>query len=104
MDDARLRKLHVEQARETVRAVQAGIAGESARLRITHIVEERVPRVNGLRPHVHAYVGATFRSAADGTGTAVDAERPSALAGATVVSHHRDGLAEVTAAHCGLEW
>lgn len=68
-DLAALRKLQIDEARETARSIQAWVgdlvgsgADASARLRITHIVEERVPRVNGLRPHVHAYVGTTVRS------------------------------------------
>jgi hypothetical protein len=78
---ATLRKLHIEQARETVRRIQAGAVAlfgpdlpASARLRITHIVEERVRPVPGLRPHLHVFIGATARCP-DGPDGRVDAEK-----------------------------
>ncbi|NMO93543.1 hypothetical protein [Actinomycetospora sp. TBRC 11914] len=102
-----LRKIHVDQARETVRGIQAGFCdpaadGASPRARITHIVEERVPRVNGLRPHLHAYVGATLRS--PGPVVAVDLEHLAALADSDLLPAHRDGLATATAERAGLVW
>lgn len=105
-----LRKVQIDQARDTVRTLQAAIgdlagpeAAGSARLRITHIVEERVPQVNGLRPHVHAYVGTTCRSP-DGTRAPVDLEALTALARSSLFAHHRDGLATASAERLGLEW
>ncbi|HEY2222248.1 hypothetical protein [Actinomycetospora sp.] len=106
-----LRKLHIEAARETVRGIQAVVGAlvdpetsAAARLRITHIVEQRVPRVNGLRPHVHAYVGATVRCPSDGRESPVDVERLTALAGSELFDDYRDGLARATAERVGLEW
>lgn len=106
-----LRKLHIDQARETVRGIQAGVgppagsAGEpTARLRITHIVEERVPGVNGLRPHVHAYVGATLRSTVRGQQIALDAEQLRDLAESSLFAAHRDGLVAATTERAGLTW
>lgn len=106
-----LRKLQIEQARETARSIQARIgdittpeAAASARMRITHIVEQRVPRVNGLRPHVHAYVGATVRSPADGRETPVDVEQLTALGDSDLFPDYRDRLAKATAERLGLVW
>ena len=105
-----LRKLQIEEARETARSIQAWVgdlvgcgADTSARLRITHIVEERVPQVNGLRPHVHAYVGATVRSP-DGRRSPVDVERLTALADSDLYPDYCDRLATVTAERVGLVW
>jgi hypothetical protein len=106
-----LRKLQTEQARETARSIQAVVgdligpdAAEAARLRITHIVEERVPRVNGLRPHVHAYVGATALSPTDGREIPLDVEQLRALADSELFPDYRDRLATVTAERGGLVW
>ena len=99
-DLATLRKLQIDEARETARSIQAWVgdlvgsgADASARLRITHIVEERVPRVNGLRPHVHAYVGTTVRSAGDGRETPVDLDRLAVLADPDLYPDYCDRLA-----------
>jgi hypothetical protein len=108
---AALRKVHIEQARKTMRAIQA-VVGDltgcettaSARLRITHIVEQRVPRVNGLRPHVHAYVGTTVRSPDNGRESLVDVEQLAALADTDLFLDYRDGLAAATADRVGLVW
>ena len=106
-----LRKVHIEQARETMRAIQAAVgvltgseASASARLRITHIVEHRVPRVNGLRPHVHAYIGSTVRSPDDGREIPVDVEHLAALAITDLFLDDRDGLAAASADRVGLVW
>ncbi|MCD2198178.1 hypothetical protein LQ327_32890 [Actinomycetospora endophytica] len=104
-----LRKIHIEQARETARAIQAGVGeltGSEAdvRLRITHIVEERVPRVNGLRPHVHAYVGATCRTSPDDGETPVEPGTLTALADSRLFPQHRDRLAAATTDLAGLAW
>ena len=108
---ATLRKLQIHEARETARGIQAWVgdlvgpeAAASARLRVTHIVEERVPRVNGLRPHVHAYVGATVRDPIDGRELPVDLERLAVLADSDLFPDYRDRLAAVTAEHVGLVW
>jgi hypothetical protein len=106
-----LRKLQIEQARETARSIQAVVGdlvgpdvADSARLRITHIVEERVPRVNGLRPHVHAFVGATALSPVDGREIPVDVEQLTSLADAELFPEYRDRLVAATAEHGGLVW
>lgn len=103
-----LRGLHLDQARETVRILQAAVGdglgvadGAPPRLRITHIVEERVPRVNGLRPHLHAYVGTTVRTA-DGE-TPVDPEQL-ALACSNLAASHRQRLAAASGEQGGLVW
>jgi hypothetical protein len=108
---AALRTLHIEQARETARSIQALVgditgagAGASARLRITHIVEHRVPGVNGLRPHVHAYVGAQVRSPNDGRETAVDVEQLTALGDSALFPDHCARLVAATAERLGLVW
>ncbi len=108
---AALRKLHVDEARETMRCLQAGIgdllgpgAPESARLRVTHIIDERVPRVNGLRPHVHAFVGATVRSPTQGEVVPVDVERLSALVDSDLFPGYRDRLVAATTERSGLVW
>ena len=107
-DLALLRKIYIRQARVTARLIQDGyLAGPdapaTARLRITHIVEERVPGTNGLRPHVHAYVGASVLSPG-AAAVPVDLERLAVVADADVFPDHRDRLAEATAEHCGLVW
>jgi len=108
---AALRKLHTEQARETTRSIQALAgdiagpgAGASARLRITHIVEHRVPRVNGLRPHVHAYLGARVRCGTDGRETPVDVERLTALGDSDLFPDHCARLVAATEERLGLVW
>jgi hypothetical protein len=108
---AALRKLHIEQARETARSIQALVgditgpdADASARLRISHIVEHRVPRVNGLRPHVHAYVGARVRSPIDGRETPVDVEQLAALGDSDLFPDHCARLVAATTERLGLEW
>jgi hypothetical protein len=108
---ATLRKLQMHAARETARGIQAWVgeligsgAATSARLRVTHIVEERVPRVNGLRPHVHAYIGATVRDPTDGRELPVDVERLAVLADSDLFPDYRDRLATVTAERVGLVW
>ena len=67
---AALRKLQIDGARETTRSIQAWVgdltgagagADAAARLRITHIVEERVPRVNGAAPARAALPGPLTR-------------------------------------------
>lgn len=106
-DLALLRKIYIRQARVTARLIQdrhLADAPASARLRITHIVEERVPGTNGLRPHVHAYVGATVLSPDEGGAVPVDLERLTRVADAEVFPDHRDRLAEVTTEQCGLVW
>jgi hypothetical protein len=107
---AALRKLHIAQARETARSIQALVgditgpdADASARLRITHIVEHRVPRVNGLRPHVHAYVGAHVRSPT-GRETAVDVEALATLGDSDLFPDHCARLVAATAERLGLVW
>ena len=106
-----LQKLHIELAREAVRTIQARVgaitrpaAAPSARLRITHIVEQRVPGVNGLRPHLHAYVGVTVRSPADDGEPLVDVEALEALVDAEVVPAHRARLVAATGERAGLVW
>ncbi|HEY2191583.1 MAG TPA: hypothetical protein VGH76_04660 [Actinomycetospora sp.] len=106
-----LRKLHIEQTRETVRGIQAGVGAlvgaevdPAARLRITHIVEERVPGVNGLRPHVHAYVGAVLRSPIRGRQIPLDVEQLRDLAESSLFCAHRDGLVAATTERAGLTW
>lgn len=105
-----LRKLQIDEARETARSIQTRVGDlvgsgvdASGRLRITHIVEERVPRVNGLRPHVHAYVGAPVRSP-DGRATPVDVERLTALADSDLYPDYCDRLATASAERVGLVW
>jgi hypothetical protein len=107
---ATLRKIYVDEARELARGIQAAIAdltalGEAttARLRITHIVEERVPGVNGLRPHVHAYVGSTVRSP-DGVRTPVDVDALTRLTDTDLLPDARRRIAAVTTQTCGLTW
>ncbi|WP_433802213.1 hypothetical protein [Actinomycetospora sp. CA-084318] len=108
-DVAVLRAIYVDEARETARGLQARIAAvtaadvpDSARLRVTHIVEERIPRTNGLRPHVHFFVGTTAR---DGTRTLpVDVDALTTTAEADVLPASRDRLVATTAARCGLVW
>jgi hypothetical protein len=106
-----LRKLQIDEARETARRIQAEVGslvgtgdGECPRLRITHIVEERVPRVNGLRPHVHAYVGTTVRSPVDGRETPVDLEALAALADTDLYPGYCARLAAATTEAVGLVW
>jgi hypothetical protein len=103
-DLAVLRKIQIHEARETTRGIQAWVgdligpqAAASARLRLTHIVEERVPRMNGLRPHVHAYVGATVRDPIDGRELPVDLERLAVLAASDLFPDYCDRLATATA-------
>ena len=107
---ATLRQLHIEQARETARRIQA-MAGAltepdlpaSARLRITHIVEERVRRVHGLRPHVHIFVGATARCP-DAPESRVDVEELASWAETELLPDHCDRLVTASAQRCGLVW
>ncbi|MDL5159779.1 hypothetical protein [Actinomycetospora termitidis] len=96
---AALRKVYIDEARETARALQSG----SDRLRITHIVEERVRRINGLRPHVHFFVGTTVRDA-DGAQRPVDVESLENRASEEVLPDHRDRLVAATTHGCGLTW
>ena len=103
-----LRRIHIEQARATARSIQDGYLDEigaaaAARLRITHIVEQRVPGTNGLRPHVHAFVAVAVRDPG-GSSTPVDVERLAALAESVVFPGHRDRLAAASAERVGLEW
>lgn len=107
---ATLRRVHVEQARETARRVETGVAAlvgpdlpAPARPRITHLVDERVRPVPGLRLHLHVFVGATARCP-DGTDRRVDADRLAAWADTDLLPDHRDRLAAVTADRCGLVW
>ena len=106
-----LRKLQIELARETVRDVQARIgdltgaeATTTARVRISHIIEQRVPGVNGLRPHIHAYVGATVRSTGGGAPGPVDVERLTALGDSDLFPGYRNRLVAATAERLGLTW
>ena len=112
-----LRKLQIELARETARDVQARIADltgadategagttPSARVRISHIIEQRVPGVNGLRPHIHAYVGATVRATGGGAPAPVDVERLTALGDSDLFPAYRDRLVAATAERLGLTW
>lgn len=106
---AALKKLHIELARETMRSIQAragdltGLGADaSPRLRITHIIEQRVPGVNGLRPHIHAYVGTTVRN--DGRQTPVDVEQLAALGETDVFPEYRDRLVAGTVERLGLVW
>ena len=118
-----LRKLQIELARETARDVQARIADltgadateapettgttgttPSARVRISHIIEQRVPGVNGLRPHIHAYVGATVRATGGAAPAAVDVERLTALGDSDLFPAYRDRLVAATAERLGLTW
>ena len=108
---AKLKKLQIELARETVRGIQARVqditrpaAPASARVRISHIVEQRVPRVNGLRPHIHAYVGATVRAPSGGDDTPVDLEQLTALGDSDLFPDYRDRLVTATAERLGLVW
>ena len=110
-DLAVLRKLQIEEARETARGIQAWVgdllgpgADPVSRLRITHIVEERVPRVNGLRPHVRAYVGTTVRSPTDGHEAPVDVDRLAVLADSDLYPDYCDRLAAASAERLGLVW
>ena len=104
-----LRRIQIEQARETVRGIRARVdhaAGgvPSAPLRITHLVEQRVPGTNGLRPHIHAYVGVTARSTAGGPGDPVDLSHLATVGEAELFPAYRDRLAAVTAERLGLTW
>lgn len=108
-DVAVLRRIHLDEARETARALQAGIAAiagpdvpPGARLRVTHIVEERLPRTNGLRPHVHFFVGATVRAA--GGAFPIDVDALAATVTSDVLPARRDRLVSTTAQRCGLTW
>lgn len=107
---ATLRKLHIDEAREAVRDLQARVdeitapEAAGARLRVTHIVEQRVPRVNGLRPHIHAYIGATVRSPTGGEESPVDVEALAALGEEDLFPRHRDRLVRATVERVGLTW
>ncbi|GLZ55663.1 hypothetical protein [Actinomycetospora sp. NBRC 106378] len=108
-DVAALRRILFDGAREIARHLQAGIAAVtapdvpgSARLRITHIVEERVPHTNGLRPHVHVFVGSTARD--DGRIHPVDLDAVAVLAATDVLPAARERLVAATTAGCGLVW
>ena len=108
-DVAVLRAIYVDEARETARHLQAAMPGvtgddvpDTARLRITHIVEERVPRTNGLRPHVHFFVGTRAR---DGARTfPVDLDALTLAAETEVLPATLDRLVATTTARCGLTW
>jgi hypothetical protein len=60
--------------------------------------------VNGLRPHVHAYVGATVRDPIDGREPPVDVERLAVLAASDLFPDYCDRLATATAERLGLVW
>jgi hypothetical protein len=109
-DVAALRRAHVDEARATVRRIQAladVLAGAPeagpAVLRTTHLIEERVRGVSGLRPHLHVFVGARVRHP-DGHETPVDVDELAARVADDVVPDHRDRLVAATTAACGLVW
>ncbi|GAA4856734.1 hypothetical protein GCM10023201_59010 [Actinomycetospora corticicola] len=108
-DVAVLRAVFVDEARETARHLQAAMAAvtgpdvaDTARLRITHIVEERVPRTNGLRPHVHFFVGQTTRDGREAH--PVDLDALAATAATDVLRGTLDRLVATTTERCGLTW
>ncbi|GAA4796849.1 hypothetical protein GCM10023200_36200 [Actinomycetospora chlora] len=107
---AGLRDLYWREAATCVREVQRRFGcvltadgPAPARLAITHIVDERVPGVAGLRPHVHVYVAATGTTVAEGLRAPVDLEALAARAD-DLYDHHRDRLAAATAEGWGLTW
>ncbi len=109
-DVAALRRVHVEEARATVRRIQAladVLAGPGATgpavLPTTHLIEERVRGVSGLRPHLHVFVGARVRHP-DGHETPVDLDDLAACVSDDVVPDHRDRLVAATTSACGLVW
>ncbi|GAA4916558.1 hypothetical protein GCM10023204_23520 [Actinomycetospora succinea] len=110
-DVAVLRKLHQNEASTTAQAVQATVGfvdgpdgPEPARLALAHVVEERVPRVNGVRPHLHVYVGGTAVALADGRRAPIDLDLLQARADSDLFPDHRDRLAAASAERLGLVW
>ncbi|MDD7939165.1 hypothetical protein PHK61_12135 [Actinomycetospora lutea] len=108
---AALRKIHDHEASVTARAVQATVGfvhgpdgPEPARLALAHVVEERVPRVNGVRPHLHVYVGGTAVALADGRRAPIDIDLLAARADSDLFPDHRDRLATASAERLGLVW
>lgn len=106
-----LRTLHDHAASTTAQAVQATVGHvdgpdgpEPARLALAHVVEERVPRVNGLRPHLHVYVGGTAVALSDGRRVPIDIDLLRARADAELFPDHRDRLAAASAERLGLVW
>ncbi|MHC1558960.1 hypothetical protein ACR9E3_08385 [Actinomycetospora sp. C-140] len=107
---AALREFYAREAATCARRVQhhggsvlTADGSEPGHLAITHVVDERVPGVAGLRPHVHVYVGATGR-AASGSGRApVDLDLLTARAD-ELYFEHRDRLATATTDGWGLVW
>ncbi|MFC5138905.1 hypothetical protein ACFPK1_11735 [Actinomycetospora rhizophila] len=108
---AALRKIHDHEASTTARAVQETVGvvdgpdgPEPARLALAHVVEDRVPRVNGVRPHLHVYVGGTAVALSDGRRAPIDIDLLAARADSHLFPDHRDRLAAASTAHLGLVW
>ena len=110
-DVAVLRKLHQNEASTTAREVQATVGfvqgpdgPEPARLALAHVVEERVPRVNGVRPHLHVYIGGTAVALSDGRRVPLDLDLLQARADSDLFPDHRDRLAAASSDALGLVW
>ncbi|MEJ2889606.1 hypothetical protein [Actinomycetospora aeridis] len=110
-DVAALRKLHQNEASTTAQAVQATVGfvdgpdgPEPARLALAHVIEERVPRVNGVRPHLHVYIGATAVALSDGRRAPLDLDLLRSRADEVLFPDHRDRLAAASAEQLGLAW
>lgn len=107
---AGLRDLYAREAAVCAREVQrlcgcieSPAGPERARLALTHIVDDRVPGVAGLRPHVHVYVAATGTALTDGRRAPVDLDALTARADELHLDH-RDRLAHATTEGWGLVW
>lgn len=105
-----LRELYTREAAVCAREVQrhggrvlTPAGSEPARLAITHIVDDRVPGVAGLRPHVHVYVAATGSALSDGRRAPVDLDLLAQRADDLYLAH-RDRLAAATSDGWGLVW
>ena len=108
---AALRKIHDHEASTTARAVQETVGvvdgpdgPEPPRLALAHVVEDRVPRVNGVRPHLHVYVGGTAVALSDGRRAPIDIDLLAARADSHLFPDHRDRLAAASTARLGLVW
>ncbi|MEJ2871932.1 hypothetical protein WCD74_29520 [Actinomycetospora sp. OC33-EN08] len=105
-----LRRIHIEQARETARRLQGlvgvlvGSDGTADRLRVTHIVEDRNRPINGLRPHVHFFVGSTTRGPDNRPSRPIDVAELALRVAAEVLPDHRHRIVAATAEQCGLAW
>ena len=60
--------------------------------------------MNGLRPHVHAYVGTTLRVPKGSPPGSLDVEQLTDLARTSLFTAHRDGLVATTTERAGLAW